>query len=666
MPAPPAPSAGSRPRRRRLVWAALVALVLLRALWVSISPPLAAPGDPVRQLDAPGAAGGAPLLVSLRGTLLSDPQPAGPDGACRALLQLPQGRTELRLASCGALQQGWRLQARGRLRRPEPAPHPLLAGPAERLRRQGAATQLQVEQVTVLARPQTPLADLRRRLAQRLLAGAGAERGGVLAALVLGSARVPLPPELKEAFRAAGLSHALAASGFHLSVLLGAVLPLGRRLPRWPRLGLAGVAMLLFVLLAGPQPSVLRAVLMGGLAMAVLESGGRGRPFGILMASALVLLLWRPEWLADVGFQLSVVATAALVVCAGPLEQGLRRRLPPWCPGWLAAASAVPLAASLWTLPLQLFHFGVVPLYAVPANLVAAPLLTPLTLGAMALALVAVLVPPLLGLLLPPVAWCCGLLLLVVKGFAALPMAQWQLGRPEPLLVLLLAAGVLGLSVPAPPGLPRLGRRLAPALLLLAALGHLALLRADQLVLVHQGSRDLLLARHQGRAALVSLQADGFSCSQARQLATGFGIGRFDWALLLDPVAPAEPACWQRQAGLVLASADGSLPLQPGQWLGSPGLVAEPLSADSRAITLVLGRRRWLLLPDRQALRAWRATEGKAWDGIWLGVLPRRPERQAVTAASRGAIWLSGGRPTDAPPGWSASGPRGWLQRGWG
>ncbi len=662
----PVPPSRSRPRRRRIVWAALVALVLLRALWVSLTPPLAAPGDPVWQLDAPGAGGGAPLVVTLRGTLLSDPQPTGPDGTCRALLQLPQGRTELRLASCGGLQQGWRVEAHGRLRQPQPAPHPLLAGPAERLRRQGAATQLQVEQATVLARPPTPLADLRRQLAQRLLAGAGAERGGLLAALVLGSARVPLPLELKEAFRAAGLSHALAASGFHLSVLLGAVLPLGRRLPRWPRLGLAGAAMLLFVLLAGPQPSVLRAVLMGGLALAVLESGGRGRPFGILMASALLLLLWRPEWLADVGFQLSVVATAALVVCASPLEQGLRRRLPPWCPGWLAAASAVPLAASLWTLPLQLFHFGVVPLYAVPANLVAAPLLTPLTLGAMALALVAVLVPPLLGLLLPPVAWCSGLLVLVVKGFAALPMAQWQLGRPEPLLVLLLAAGLLGLSVPGPAGLPRLGRRLAPALLLLAALGHLALLRADQLVLVHQGHRDLLLARHQGRAALVSLQADGFSCRQARQLATGFGIPRLDWALLLDPVAPAEPACWQAQAGLVLASADGSLPLQPGQWLGSPGLVAEPLSADSRAISLVLGQRRWLLLPDRQALRAWRATEAKAWDGIWLGVLPRRPERQAVTAASRGAIWLSGGGPADAPPGWSASGPRGWLQQGWG
>ena len=110
------------------------------------------------------------------------------------------------------------------------------------------------------------------------------------------------------------------------------------------------------------QPLVLRAVLMGALALAVLESGHRSRPLGILAASALALLLARPDWLLDVGFQLSVVATAALVLSARPLELGLRRWLPGWLPGWLAAATAVPLAASLYTLPLQLLHFGVVPL----------------------------------------------------------------------------------------------------------------------------------------------------------------------------------------------------------------------------------------------------------------------------------------------------------------
>ena len=61
---------------------------------------------------------------------------------------------------------------------------------------------------------------------------AGSQRGGLIAALVLGSAQVQLPAELREAFRVAGLSHALAASGFHLSVVLGSVLAVGFALLR--------------------------------------------------------------------------------------------------------------------------------------------------------------------------------------------------------------------------------------------------------------------------------------------------------------------------------------------------------------------------------------------------------------------------------------------------
>lgn len=641
----------ARLRLKPLLWGLLLALLLLRVGWLAFTPLQPAAGDPVLQLQAAGG----PLELTLRGTLLSDPVPSG--AGCRALLQLPVGRTELRFKQCPALQQGWRLQVQGRLRRPQVSPHPLLAAPAERLARQGSFSQLQVQDFEVLQRAPTPVADLRRRMAQALVQHAGPNNGSVLAALVLGSAVVPVPVELREAFRAAGLSHALAASGFHLSVLLGVVLPLGKRLPRLGRLTLAAAAMGLFVLLAGPQPSVLRAVLMGALALGIVECGYRGRPLGILAASALVLLLARPDWLLDVGFQLSVVATAALVVSARPLELGLRR----WLPGWLAVATAVPLAASLYTLPLQLLHFGVVPLYAVPANLVVAPLLTPLTLGAMALACLAVILPPLLPLVTAPVAWLTNVLVAVVKLFAALPMAQWQLGRPAPGLVLLFTVALLALAWPA---LARRWRLLGGALFALVVAVQFSLLSADQLLLVHQGRLDLLVARHQGRAVLVSSSGDGFSCSQASQLARGLGVQRYDWALLLDPLAPEQPHCWQGQAGLVMASADGSLPFQPGQRLASPGLSAAPVAIESRAIQLQLGRWRWLLLPDRQALWAWRqpsVLRGRL-DGVWLGFAPSARERRHLKELGAKRLWLSGTIPAGLPAPWAASGPSGYLQ----
>lgn len=650
---------------RGWLWAVLLVVVLLRSLWICQGPAPVAAGDPLQLLRgvaaAPGLAAGVP--ARLEGVLLADPRPSGDRQACRALLQLAQGRTELRFDPCPGLQEGWLVRVEGVLRRPDPAPHPLLAGTAERLAREGALTQLQVERSSVLARPPTPLADLRRRLNRGLQTALGEERGGVLAALVLGSAVVPLPAELREAFRASGLSHALAASGFHLTVLLGALRPLVGCLPTPLRVAAGLTAMAAFVLLAGPQPSVLRAALMAAAALLVLEAGGRSRPLGLLALTVALLLVWRPQWLLDVGFQLSVVATAALVVQAPALEHQIGAVLPAGLPGWLVgglpAALAVPLAASLWTLPLQMLHFGVLPVYAVPANMLAAPLLTPLTLAAMALALVALLAPPLLPLLAVPCGWLCAGLLAVVRAMAALPMAQWQLGRPQPWLVLLFALGLLAWLLPA---VPQRCRRLAPALLACSLVVHLAWLTADQLLLVHQDQRDLLLARHRGRAALVSLRADARSCAMAGQLAAGLGVPRFDWVLLLDPLPPDPPACWQLQAGLVLASGDASLPLLPGQRLASPGLEASPLSLDSRGLRLQLGRHHWLVLPDPQAL--WSLGDqgaGVRADGVWLGFQPQARERRWLTASGLAPVWLSGEHPATPPPGWRASGRSGAL-----
>jgi len=656
--APPGPS----PALRRWLPTALVllALALLLLLRCSVAQ---APGarDPLQLL--PRAAATRP--ITLRGRLQTDLRAGATP--CRGVLLLEpggvaEGATSLRFSPCPALQEHWLLEVSGRLRRPRIAPHPLLAGAAERLARQGIHTELRVERLRVLERPFTPVADLRRRIAERFLQVAGPEVGGLLAALVLGSAVVPIPEAMNADFRAAGLSHALAASGFHLTVLLGAVQVLARPLGRGLRLPLAAGAIVLFLLLAGPQASVVRAVVAGSLALLILESGRRGRPIGLLALTVVLMLLWRPLWWADLGFQLSVAATAGLLVSAGPLERLLAGGAPQRWRRWLAASVAVPLAASLWTLPLQLIHFGVVPLYAVPANLAVEPLLTPLTLGAMAMALVALLLPP----LLPTLAWLIALpsrlLLLLAHGFASLPMAQWQSGRPQPLLALLFSTALLILLIPP---LARRWRWPALAALLLAGVLHLGALRADALLLVHQQGADLLVARHQGRAALVASRGDPFSCRQAMRLGQGLGVARYDWLLLLDPVAPAEPVCWRDLAGLARISGEAEAPLMPGQRLRSEGLELEALSLDSQAMELRIGHRHWLLLPDRQALASLplpRPGHPKR-PALWLGFPPRPAERTRLQALQPSTVWLSGPTPRhpSLPRGWHASGGSGFL-----
>ena len=194
---------------------------------------------------------------------------------------------------------------------------------------------------------------------------------------------------------------------------------------------------------------------MGAMALLIRESGERARPLGLLLVSLLALLLWQPAWLLDLGFQFSAAATAGLVLTAPRLQQ----RLP--------AALAVPIAACLWTLPLQLLHFGVLPLYAVPANLLAAPLLTLLTTGAMAAALAAQLAPSLLPLIIALLQWPAELLLLLVQGAAALPLAQLALGQPPVLLVLLLSLGLM----PCLMGCSGDWRRWGAVLVLISCLG---------------------------------------------------------------------------------------------------------------------------------------------------------------------------------------------------
>ena len=397
-----------------------------------------------------------------------------------------------------------------------------------------------------------------------------------MASLVLGSAQVEMPPDLKQAFRVAGLSHALAASGFHLSVLLGAVLVVTRRSPMAMRL-LAGVgAMLLFLVLAGPQPSVVRAVLMGLAALLIREQGSRSRPLGVLVLVLLLMLWIHPMWARSVGFQLSAAATAGLVITAPALEQAL---MPlsrwPW-PG-LAAAMAVPLAAMAWTLPLQWLHFGAMPLYALVANLVVAPLLAPLTLASMVLALLCLVVPqavalPVLSLLVIPVKALAAVLIAVVMGISAWPWAELLTGRPQPWLVLVLIVALLPWWLPLQ---HRWRWRFSP-LLLAAVLIHGALQLQDAVVRVEQWGRQWVLLRHRGRAALISSGGDGLSCHGARQLQRGYGHARLDWVVVLDPVATNQMDCWTELAHKVQAEQQGLSALVWGQRVESPGLLVQP------------------------------------------------------------------------------------------
>jgi competence protein ComEC len=196
------------------------------------------------------------------------------------------------------------------------------------LPRDGTVTALlSARRDPVVVRPAGPVQRAAGELRSGLRAAADdlppGERG-LVPGLVVGDTS-NIPPDLEEDFRTAGLTHLVAVSGANVAIVCGAVLLVVRRLGAGTRLAtvFAAVALAGFVVLARPQPSVLRAGVMGAIGLAALAAGRRGAAVPALAAAVLALVLVEPTLARSYGFALSVVATPAS--CCSP------SRGPPRC-----------------------------------------------------------------------------------------------------------------------------------------------------------------------------------------------------------------------------------------------------------------------------------------------------------------------------------------------
>lgn len=271
------------------------------------------------------------------------------------------------------------------------------------------------------------------------------EAGGLLPSLVVGDETL-LTEQTREQLRVTGLAHLTAVSGANVAIVLGAVLLGGRWLGLrgvWlPLIGLVSIGV--FVLLARPEPSVVRASAMGVVVVLGLVggSGGRGGRGLAPLAVAVTVLLLADPWLArSIGFALSCVATAGIVVLAGPWAAEAAR----WMPTPLAAALAVPLAAQLVCTPLLVGMAGELSLSAVPANLLAAPAVPPATVLGIVAALLGTVWPAAAHLVAAVAMVPTGWIVLVAQHAADLPgtVIDWTWGVPLALVASLAMIAVV-------------------------------------------------------------------------------------------------------------------------------------------------------------------------------------------------------------------------------
>lgn len=503
----------TQPRRG---WAAVaVAAVLVAAVagswrvdaaWRSARAPLArgvavGPGEPVEVLERPRQA---------------------LDGRWRADVRLRGATVELRLpmaATAPRLPIGVRARVRGRLR---------LVGPRARAAR-ARGVALALDGTLVAVGPERRggwrgALDRVRERAERTLAPVGGDgqpgaepggtgaagpaseggergraRGALLRGMVLGQDD-GFSAEQTDAFRRSGLAHLVAASGQNVALVAALALGLGaatglRR--RW-RIAAAAALVCAYVPLAGGGPSIRRAGVMGVLTLLALGLGRPADRWWALLVAALATVLVDPFSPDQLGWQLSFAAVVGLLVLVAPLTAALARaRLP----RWLALVLAVPLAAGAATAPVLAASVGDVSLTSVAANVLAEPLVAPITWLGMIAGLLGPEGEPLSGALVgglgPLLDWIDG-----VARWAAAP--SWAVSTPGPLMaaapVAVLAVALAVVERPA--WLARVRsrwpapQRRSPVVLIVVALA------AGAIVALHRGGRADPLARRDGIVVL--------------------------------------------------------------------------------------------------------------------------------------------------------------------
>jgi competence protein ComEC len=225
------------------------------------------------------------------------------------------------------------------------------------------------------ALPRASVMRWRRAIENRLHARLSSEAAELVAPLVFGD-RTAVDSELDASFRAAGLMHLLALSGLHvvwlaslargLAILCGAGVR-GRAIAR-------GGCALLYLLLAGPIPSLARAACSEMLSAGSRLAQRALDPIQALAVSAALLLAMCPGWARDLGFQLSCVATLGLITIGAALSSlHAGDRLADRCASYALRACGPTAGAQLMSAPLLLSQFHALAWTSLFTNLVAVP-----------------------------------------------------------------------------------------------------------------------------------------------------------------------------------------------------------------------------------------------------------------------------------------------------
>ena len=393
------------------------------------------------------------ILPEGRRVTLASPSLDGAPPLARAV------RLRLRDTDDLALQPGERMSVRALLRPPSPPAYPggwdtqrdaFFAGLGGYGYAIGPATRTAT---AATSRWQT----LRQTVAARIMAALPGTRGAIAATLLTGTgSAIPAPD--RAAFQASGLAHLLAVAGLHIGIVMGLAYTACRRglalsehaALVWPLKQIASLAALcagaFYLALTGAHVPILRSFAMACLVALAVLTGRPALSWRALALAAIVLMVFAPEQVMGVSFQMSFAAVMALIAgweVLAPRSTGIGHSATLRHGLALLATSALAGTASL---PVAAYHFGTAAPYYIPANVLAVPLTA---LWVMPWGMLALLLMPLglHGAALVPMGWGIGALVWIARAVAAWPAAVIAVPQMPPAALLSMMAGLVWLCL---------------------------------------------------------------------------------------------------------------------------------------------------------------------------------------------------------------------------
>lgn len=231
-----------------------------------------------------------------------------------------------------------------------------------------------------------------------------------------------LPENLEETLRIVGLTHIVVASGYNLTILVRFSRRLLSSVSKYLATLASGLMIGGFILVTGLSPSMTRAGLVTGISLAAWYYGRNIHPLILLPFVAALTLLINPSFLwGDLGWYLSFTAFAGVMILA-PLLQNYF--FGPKKPGAIRQIIGESLSAQLATMPIIAFSFGLVAVFALPANLLVLPLVPVAMALVFIVGLVEIFLPGLSTLASLPADIILGYMVAVAQWFANIPGAS--------------------------------------------------------------------------------------------------------------------------------------------------------------------------------------------------------------------------------------------------